>query len=131
MTTSTAPTSVSKLNPAWVQQSKQEFDQFLRDTQFPEPARHGTRGTSFTYPESLILFIAVLSVRCQVKTYQGIHRLVVQVWPVIRPTPDLPCISESQLRGRLKKIRHFPGKPAAFVSALLPVPPEPAGRQRR
>ena len=109
-----------KLNPAWVKESQKEFARFLKSTRFPEPTRHGRRGSYFVYPESLILFIAVLSVKCKVKSYQGIHRLVVQIWPTITPDPQLPPISESQLRDRLKKIRHRPRSPAAFLSALLP-----------
>ena len=131
MKTHISPTPVSKLNPVWVRQSKREFDQFLRQTHFPEPARNGTRGSQFTYPESLIMFIAVISVRCKVKSYQGIHRLVVQIWPVIRPAPDLAPISESQLRDRLKKIGHSPRRPATFISALFPEAPEDQSGQRR
>lgn len=94
---------IPKLNPKWVKQAKSEFDDFLRETNFPEPLRNGTRGSTFEYPESLILFIAVLSVKAKVKTYQGLHRLVVQYWHLFAPDPDLPPISESQLRDRLKK----------------------------
>lgn len=111
---------VPKLNPAWVKQAKSDFEEFLHETNFPEPVRNGTRGSRFDYPESLILFIAVLSVKAKVKTYQGIHRLVVRYWHLLTPEPDLPPISESQLRGRLKKIRHAPRKPARFVSQLFP-----------
>ena len=131
MKTQLSPTPVSKLNPAWVRQNKREFDQFLRETRFPEPVRNGTRGSRFTYPESLILFIAVFSVRCKVKSYQGIHRLVIQIWPVIRPAPDSPPISESQLRDRLKKIRHSPRRPATFISDLFPDALADQSSQRR
>jgi len=111
---------VPKLNPEWVKQAKAEFDEFLQATNFPEPIRNGVRGSTFEYPESLIMFIAVLSVKAKVKTYQGIHRLVVQYWKYLTPRSDLPPISESQLRGRLKKIRHAPRKPAGFISQLFP-----------
>lgn len=93
--------AVPKLNPEWIKQAKTEFDEFLQATHFPEPIRNGQRGSAFEYPESLIMFIAVLSVKAKVKTYQGIHRLVVQYWALLTPNPDLPPISESQLRGRL------------------------------
>lgn len=120
MPNKTPPPAVPKLNPAWVKQAKSEFEEFLQATHFPEPIRNGVRGTTFDYPESLILFIAVLSVKAKVKTYQGIHRLVVQYWEYLTPHPDLPPISESQLRGRLKKIRHSPRKPAGFISQVFP-----------
>jgi len=62
----------------------------------------------------------VLSVKAKVKRYQGIHRLVVQYWEWLTPDPHLAPISETQLRERLKKIRHSPRKPAGFISQLFP-----------
>jgi hypothetical protein len=111
---------VSKLNPAWVRHETKEFYVFLKLTNFPEPLRDGTRGTAYTYPESFIMLVAVLAVKLKIKTYLGIHRFVVQYWNVLRPTPDVPPISEPQLRMRLKKIRHTPRNPAAFVFQLFP-----------
>ena len=109
-----------KLNPQWIRQVKNEFYSFLQLTGFPEPSRDGTRGTAFTYPESLIMLIAVLAVKLKLKTYLGIHRFVVAYWDFLRPAADLPPISEPQLRMRLKKIRHTPRKPAGFVFQLFP-----------
>ncbi len=113
-----AAPATPKLNPKWIKQTKSEFLEFLRATHFPEVTRNGTRGSTFEYPEWLIMLIAILSVKCQVKTYQGIHRLAVQYWAWLTPRADLPPISESQLRDRLKKIRHTPGKPAGFISQI-------------
>jgi hypothetical protein len=109
-----------KLNPAWLKQFVKEFRAFLRETKFPEPERNGERGSYFDYPESLIMLIAVLSVKCKVKTYLGIHRLAQQYWQYLSPHKDLNPISESQLRERLKKIRHTPRKPARFIFQLFP-----------
>ena len=120
MPNKTSATPVPKLNPQWIKQAKTEFDEFLQATHFPEPVRNGIRGSTFDYPESLILFIAVLSVKAHVKTYQGIHRLVIQYWELLAPGPHLAPISETQLRDRLKKIRHSPRKPAGFVSQIFP-----------
>lgn len=111
---------VPKLNPEWIKQTKTEFNDFLRATHFPEPVRNGIRGSTFDYPESLIMFIAVLSVKAKVKRYQGIHRLVVQYWEWLTPDPHLAPISETQLRERLKKIRHSPRKPAGFIFQIFP-----------
>lgn len=130
MNTKTPTPQVSKLNPAWVNQVKAECYEFLRVTKFPEPPRNGTRGSTFEYPESLILLIAVLAVKCKVKTYQGIHRLTVQSWTALSPKPNAPPISESQLRERLKKIRHSPRKPATFISQTFPETLETERRQR-
>jgi hypothetical protein len=44
----------------------------------------------------------------------------VKYWSVIAQGMDLTPISERQLRERLKKIRHFPGEPAAFIFQLFP-----------
>jgi len=87
---------------------------------FPDPERLGERGPKFTYPEWLIMFIAILSVKLKVKTYVQIHKMAVKYWSVIAKGLDLTPISERQLRERLKKIRHFPGKPAAFIFQLFP-----------
>ena len=111
--------TISKLNPKWVKQTCQEFREFLKMTKFPDPVRNGTRGSQFDYPEWLIMFIAVLSVKAKVKSYLGIHRLAVAYWSLITPDPTLKPISESQLRERLKKIRHTPRSPAGFIFQLF------------
>src|SRR5215467_8302705 len=115
------PTSAtaSKLNPEWVKQTLREFREFMQMTHFPEPVRNGTRGSYFDYPEWLLMFIAVLSVKARVKSYVGIHRLAVTYWPLLTPDASRKPISETQLRERLKKIRHTPGKPAGFISQLF------------
>jgi hypothetical protein len=66
------------------------------------------------------MFIAILSVKCKVKSYLGIHLMARQYWPEIAADLDLPPISESQLRDRLKKICHAPGRPAAFIFQVFP-----------
>ena len=43
-----------------------------------------------------------------------------EYWHVIAQGLDLSPISKRQLRERLKKIIHFPGKPAAFIFQLFP-----------
>lgn len=115
-----SPATVSKLNPAWIRHEKKEFYAFLELTGFPEPIRNGTRGSAFTYPESFIMLVAVLAVKLKIKTYLGMHRFVIHYWNVLTPASDLSPISEPQLRMRLKKIRHTPRKPAAFVFQLFP-----------
>ena len=114
------PTQTPKLNPEWVREVRDYFQQFLDMTKFPHPTRNGTRGSVFDYPEWLIMLIAVLSVKCKVKTYLGIHRLALQYWDVIAEGLDLKPISESQLRERLKKICHTPRRPAAFIFQAFP-----------
>lgn len=109
-----------KLNPEWIKESLDDFKEFLEMTQFPHPSRNGFRGSKFSYPEWLIMFIAVLSVKCKIKTYLGIHRLALQYWDIIAEGMHLKPISESQLRSRLKKICHKPGEPASFIFQIFP-----------
>lgn len=113
-------TTASKLNPKWIRQTRQSFLDFLKLTDFPHPTRNGTRGTEFDYPEWLIMFIAVLSVKCGEKSYLGIHRMAEKYWAEISRGLDLTVISESQLRERLKKICHEYGKPAGFIFQIFP-----------
>jgi hypothetical protein len=68
----------------------------------------------------MIMLIAVLSVKCKVKTYLGIYRLALQYWDIIAEGVELKPISESQLRERLKKICHTPRRPAAFIFQVFP-----------
>jgi hypothetical protein len=114
------PNQVSKLNPEWIIETRQYFLDFLELTKFPHPERNGTRGSAFDYPEWLIMFIAVLAVKCREKTYLGIHRMVKKYWTEISRGLELKVISESQLRHRLKKICHQSGKPAGFIFQIFP-----------
>lgn len=110
------------LNPKWIRQTRDYFLEFLKVTEFPHPARNGNRGSEFDYPEWIVMFIAILSVKCKVKTYVGMHKLSTQYWDEIvrETTVNKKPISERQLRDRLKKIRHFPRKPAVFISQIFP-----------
>ena len=110
----------NKISTRWIRQTRDAFRSFLNETNFPDPERLGERGPKFKYPEWLIMFIAVLSVKLKVKTYVQIHKMAVKYWDSIAQGMDLSPISEKQLRDRLKKIRHFPGKPAAFIFQLFP-----------
>ena len=110
----------SKVSTRWIRETREAFRAFLDETEFPDPERLGERGPKFKYPEWLIMFIAVLSVKLKIKSYVQIHKAVVKYWDVIGEGFDLTPISERQLRERLKKIRHFPGKPAAFIFQLFP-----------
>ena len=110
----------NKISTRWIRETRDDFRAFLDETNFPDPERLGERGPTFTYPEWLIMFIAILSVKLKIKAYLQIHKTAVKYWDVIAEGLDLKPISERQLRERLKKIRHFPGKPAAFIFQLFP-----------
>ena len=110
----------NKISTRWIRETRNEFRAFLDETDFPDPPRLGERGPVFKYPEWLIMFIAILSVKLKIKSYVQIHKMTVTYWPVIAQGMDLTPISERQLRERLKKIRHFPGRPAAFIFQLFP-----------
>jgi hypothetical protein len=70
--------SVSTLRPDWIKQAREYFQTFLEATRFPHPVRDGSSGRAFTYPEWLVMFIAVLAVKGKAKTYPEIHRLTLQ-----------------------------------------------------
>ncbi len=110
----------NKISTRWISETRDDFRAFLQETDFPAPERIGERGPLFTYPEWLIMFIAILSVKMKIKTYVQIHKMAVKYWEAIAQGLDLAPISERQLRDRLKKILHFPGKPAAFIFQLFP-----------
>ena len=110
----------SKISSRWIRETRNDFRAFLDETNFPDPERLGERGPKFRYPEWLIMFIAILSVKLKIKSYVQIHKMAVKYWHIIAQGMDLKPISERQLRERLKKIRHFPGKPAAFIFQLFP-----------
>jgi hypothetical protein len=111
---------VPKLNPDWVREARDYFKKFLKVTKFPHPVRNGNRGSEFEYPEWMITFIAVLSVKCKVKSYLKIHELSMRYWDIIAEGTNLKPISERQLRERLKKICRSPRKPAAFIFQVFP-----------
>jgi len=110
----------NKISTRWIRETRTAFREFLDETDFPDPERLGERGPVFRYPEWLIMFIAILSVKLKIKSYVGIHKMAETYWDLIAEGFDLKPISERQLRERLKKIRHFPGKPAAFIFQLFP-----------
>lgn len=114
------PKKYGKIDPHWIRQTRKMFRGFLNETHFPNPLRQGERGPEFTFPEWLIMFIAILSVKCEIKTYRGIHRMTSHYWEVISEGLQLDLISETQLKDRLKKIGHEPGKPANFIFQLFP-----------
>ncbi len=114
------PRKANKISTRWIRETREAFRDFLDETNFPDPERLGERGPKFTYPEWLIMFIAILSVKLKVKSYVQIHKMALKYWDIIAQGMDLTPISEKQLRDRLKKIRHFPGDPAAFIFQLFP-----------
>ena len=93
---------------------------FSKRRAFPIPFGMGLGVVIFLYPEWLIMFIAVLSVKCHAKSYLAIHRLALQYWDLLTRGLDLAPISESQLRDRLKKISHRPRDPAGFIFQIFP-----------
>lgn len=114
------PKHTPKLNPKWIEQTRDYFLKFLKVTKFPHPKRNGSRGSEFDYPEWLIMFIAVLAVKTKLKSYVGIHALALQYWPMLAAGLRLKPISETQLRERLKKISYQPGRNPVFVLQIFP-----------
>jgi len=119
-----------KISTKWIVENRTFFRDFLDQTGFPDPERAGQRGPKFQYPEWLIMFIAILSVKLKIKSYIQIHRMAMEYWNPIAAGLDLKPISERQLRDRLKKICHHPRKPAAFIFQLFPELEPRSGDQR-
>ena len=97
-------TNTSKLHPEWVKQARDSLQEVLRVTTCPHPVRHGTRGSQVDYPEWLIMVMAVLSVKAQVKNDLASPRLAVQHWEIRAAGRDgqtrTKPLSASQLRPR-------------------------------
>ncbi len=89
-----------KISNKWIEQTREFFRDFLDETDFPNPDRTGERGPKFQYPEWLIMFIAVLSVKMKIKTYVQIHKMAIEYWDLITKDLSLKPISERQLRDR-------------------------------
>jgi hypothetical protein len=109
-----------KFSIKWILETRELFRDFLDETDFPDPDRMGERGPKFKYPEWIIMFIAVLSVKLKIKSYVKIHKMALDYWDLISRDLGLKPISERQLRDRLKKICHHPGKPATFIFQMFP-----------
>ncbi len=114
------PRDANRISTRWIRETRKAFRDFLDETNFPDPERLGERGPKFKYPEWLIMFIAILSVKLKINSYVQIHEMAVKYWDIIAQGMDLAPISEKQLRDRLKNICHFPGEPAAFIFQLFP-----------
>ena len=83
----------NKISTRWISTTRDDFKAFLKETGFPAPDRLGERGPTFKYPEWLIMFIAVLSVKMKLKAYVQIHRMAVQYWEVIAKGSNAPCVA--------------------------------------
>ena len=116
-----ATRSTSKISPKWVRQTRKYVLKFLHSTGFPPVERRGERGPTFMYPEWLIMLIGVLAVTCKEPTYLGIHRMTCRFWhELCGRQGQLPPISESQLRTRLKKIGDQLGATPGYVLQIFP-----------
>jgi hypothetical protein len=72
------PRKANKISTPWIRETREAFRDFLDETDFSDPERLGERGPKFKYPEWLIMFFAILSVKLKVKSYVQIHTMVVQ-----------------------------------------------------
>lgn len=59
----------SRISTRWIRGTREAFRDFLDETNSFDPQRLGQRGPTFKYPEWLIMFIAILSVKLKIKTY--------------------------------------------------------------
>ena len=94
------PKHPSTWHPEWVRAARDDFRKFFNVTPFPHPVRNGTRGRTVDDPEWLIMFMAVLAVKADAKSYLAIPRLAVHYGDIIAARLDLTPIPESTLRTR-------------------------------
>ena len=71
-------TKSNKISARWIRETRNDFRAFLDETNFPDPERLGERGPKLKYPEWLIMFIAILSVKLKLKSYVQIHKMPVR-----------------------------------------------------
>ena len=74
------PRKANKISTRWIRENREAFRDFLDETNLPDPERLGERGPKFKYPEWLIMFIAILSVKLKVKSYVQIQKMAVKYW---------------------------------------------------
>ena len=86
-------TKSNKISKQWIRETRSDFRAFLDETDFPDPERLGERGPKFKYPEWLIMFIAILSVKLKIKSYVQIHKMALRYWEIIAEDMDLSPIS--------------------------------------
>jgi hypothetical protein len=111
----------SMLSKQWIKETRRYFLEFLRATHFPEFTQPRGRGSPGESPEWLIMLIGVVAVKCKERTYVGIHRLSTRYWKELcGKEVQVPPISASQLRERLKKIRFVPGSGAGYIQQMFP-----------
>ena len=66
----------NKISTRWIRETRNDFRAFLDETDFPDPQRMGERGPNFKYPEWLIMFIAILSVKLKIKNMYRFIKLL-------------------------------------------------------
>jgi hypothetical protein len=71
------------ISQEWVENTRTYFLEFLRMTKFPALTRHDESAGRCEYPEWFIMLIGALAVKCQEKTYWGIHRLSTRFWEAL------------------------------------------------
>ena len=100
----------NKISSQWIRETRKAFRDFLDETNFPDPERLGERGPVFKYPEWLIMFIAILSVKLKIKTYVQIHKNGGQVLGFHRPGNGFEPHQRKTAQGPFKKNPSFPWK---------------------
>jgi len=87
---------ISKISSEWIRETREMFIRFPEETGFSNPECLGEREPVFKYPEWLIMFISVLSVKLKISTHTGIHKITLQYRDIITEGPDPEPVSERQ-----------------------------------
>ena len=81
-------TKSNKISEQWIREKRGDFRAFLYNIDFPYPEQPGERGPKFKYPEWLIMFIAILSVKMKIKSYVQIHKMALRYLDIIADGMD-------------------------------------------
>jgi len=109
----------NKISTRWIRETRTAFREFLDETDFPDPERMGRTWSGIQISRVADNVHCYPIGKVENQGYVRIHEMAVTYWDLIAEGFDLKPISERQLRERLKKIRHFPGKPAAFIFSAI------------
>jgi len=63
----------NKISTQWIREMHEAFSGFLDETNFPDSEQLGKRGPKFKYLDWLIMSLAILSAKLQVKIFVQIH----------------------------------------------------------
>lgn len=106
------------LSREWIIETREDFRTLLSQANLS--CANPLESESDGYPDWLVMYIAILATKLGLNDYKAIHQASSKHWDIIAADTGLSPMNEQQLTDHLKKIQHFPEKPATFISQLFP-----------